>query len=218
MNSWNSSRDHSWIKKILDEIVYQRPLENENDELYQTSSSTCLNEVDVVISGGGLKGYFVTGASYVLHKSLSKNGITVARAAGTSAGAWAAFFLLIGLDISTWIETYYACQDMDHLTIHEAYDLIIPWIKAHIPENTYESCNHRLFISISEITIWGLKNCIVNEFQSNDDIFQALLGSSTIPFVSEKSGFRQYRNMWVADGKFQYSYFHFVTWQHILFD
>ena len=36
-------------------------------------------EIDVVISGGGLKHFFMVGAAYVLKKALEKNNVRIAR-------------------------------------------------------------------------------------------------------------------------------------------
>ena len=47
-----------------------------------------VTEIDVVISGGGLKGYFMAGASSVLLSELNKQNIKIARIAGASAGSW----------------------------------------------------------------------------------------------------------------------------------
>jgi len=54
-------------------------------------------EIDVVISGGGLKGYFMVGCGYILMGQLAKHKINIARIAGASAGAWAGMFLLTGI-------------------------------------------------------------------------------------------------------------------------
>jgi len=43
-------------------------------------------EIDIVLSGGGLKGYFVNGAAYVLLKELKKRNVKIARVSGASAG------------------------------------------------------------------------------------------------------------------------------------
>jgi hypothetical protein len=198
------SRSHSLCELLLEEIAtgYRG---KEIDADHSTASSHWKNamsqkSIDVVISGGGLKGYFVTGASVVLKKELDARNITIARAAGTSAGAWAAMFLLLGITTNDWIETYYACQDRQHVTIHEAYGSVIPWLKQRLPENSWQICNHRLHICITEVTLTGFKRHVINEFHNNDDLYEACLASSTIPILSEKSGLRRYRNMWVIDG------------------
>jgi predicted acylesterase/phospholipase RssA len=62
--------------------------------------------IDVVISGGGNKGYFVTGAARVLQQYQERMGITIARYAGSSAGAWCAVFMAIGMDTLKWTEVF----------------------------------------------------------------------------------------------------------------
>ena len=50
--------------------------------------NVCL--ADVVISGGGLKYYYVCGALAVLQKQLLNTNISIKRYSGASAGAWSA--------------------------------------------------------------------------------------------------------------------------------
>lgn len=57
-------------------------------------------EIDIVISGGGLKGYFMAGCAYVLMGQLARHKIGIARIAGASAGAWAGMFMLTGYCLS----------------------------------------------------------------------------------------------------------------------
>lgn len=200
-------RSHVLCERLLNEITHHgQHRENERDSsAYNSHWKKAIEQksIDVVISGGGLKGYYVTGASVVLKQQLDAHKITIARAAGTSAGAWAAMFLLLGITTNDWIETYYACQDRPHVTIHEAYGSVIPWLKQRLPANSWEICNHRLHICITEVTLTGFKRHVISEFHSNDDLYEACLASSTIPILSEKSGLRRYRNMWVMDGTLQ---------------
>lgn len=78
-------------------------------------------QIDVVISGGGLKGFFACGAARVLQQELDANNITIARFAGTSAGAWASYFMLLRISTSFWMETYFQCQEAPDDTLHEVY-------------------------------------------------------------------------------------------------
>lgn len=59
-----------------------------------------------------------------------------------------------------------------------------------LPEDAYKRCCGRLFISISIVTLFGLKNRIISEYTSNDDLFEACCASSTIPFITERHGLR----------------------------
>jgi predicted acylesterase/phospholipase RssA len=53
-------------------------------------------EIDLVISGGGMKCYFMTGCYAILCQELKKRNVKIARIAGASAGAWSGFFMCTG--------------------------------------------------------------------------------------------------------------------------
>jgi predicted acylesterase/phospholipase RssA len=159
-------------------------------------------DIDIVISGGGLKGYFVTGCSHVLLHELKKHDVVVQRIAGASAGAWCGLFMLTGFPTKSWLETYYLFRDRPDMFMHEAYDDLWSWISAQLPDDAWSICSGRLFISITEITMFGLKNRVVSEFSSNRDIFDACLASSTVPFITLPTICRKYKNMHVLDGGF----------------
>ena len=73
-------------------------------ELNTNSNSS--NSIDLVVSGGGLKGYFLMGASLILRRQLARRGLHIARVAGASCGAWAAFFIMSGISTEIWLKTY----------------------------------------------------------------------------------------------------------------
>lgn len=165
-------------------------------------SSSYRAEIDLVISGGGLKGYFMCGVNPVLTSALKAYNINIARIAGASAGAWAGFFMIIGISTSFWMETYFACKERDDDVIHVVYEeVLIPRIKAVIKEDCYKKLNGRLFISITTLNQLGIpRNEIISEFTSNDDLFSALLASSNIPLLSEPNYVRYFRGALVFDG------------------
>jgi hypothetical protein len=67
--------------------------------------------IDLVVSGGGLKGYFVCGCVSVLQRQLVTHNIHIARVSGASAGAWSGFFICTGVTTAMWMESYYKCYD-----------------------------------------------------------------------------------------------------------
>jgi hypothetical protein len=69
-----------------------------------------------------------------------------------------------------------------------------------IPENAYKVCSDRLFISITVLTRYGPVNKIVSQFSSNDDLLQACMASSTLPYLTERAGCRTFRGEYVLDG------------------
>lgn len=157
-------------------------------------------EIDVVISGGGLKGYFMAGCASILQSELKKYNIQMARISGASAGAWAGMFILSGFDIEKWIETYHACKGNPNKLIHETYEDLAEWVKAHLPDDAYKTCTGRLHISITVLSLFGLRNKIISEYTSNDDLIECCFASSTIPYLTERGPYRRFRGEIVCDG------------------
>jgi hypothetical protein len=60
-------------------------------------------EIDVVVSGGALRGYFLLGARQAIE---SREDLRVRRFSGTSAGAWAAMLMAAGVSNADWLRTY----------------------------------------------------------------------------------------------------------------
>ena len=69
-----------------------------------------------------------------------------------------------------------------------------------IPEDAFIICTNRLFVSITVLTRYGPVNRIVSEFSSNDDLLEACLASSTLPYLTERRGCRMFRGEYVVDG------------------
>jgi len=157
-------------------------------------------EIDVVLSGGGLKGYFMCGAGYILLKELKKKNIKINRIGGASAGSWAGMFMLTGISSEAWIETYFANMIRPGSHLLEAYRELWPEVKKALPHDAYITCTNKLFISLTEITWSGIQNRIVSEFTSNEDLFEACCASSTIPYMSAPIIYANYRGMRVLDG------------------
>jgi len=157
-------------------------------------------EIDIVVSGGGLKGYFMSGCSHVLLQELAKQNVKIARIAGASAGAWCGLFMLANMGTENWIESYYKCKERPDMNMHEAYEDIWPWFNSCLPENAWEICSGRLFVSITEVTWFGFRNHMISEFSSNRELFEACMASSAVPYISLSTMFRSYRGMWVVDG------------------
>ena len=91
------------------------------------NSSDAIADIDLVISGGGLKFYHVMGSIAVLQKQFQQNKISIARVAGASAGAWAALFVIVKIPLELILESYHQCAQNPKRYLHEVYteDLVI---------------------------------------------------------------------------------------------
>ena len=58
-------------------------------------------------TGGGLRGYYVCGASVVLAALCQSLDLKIRRLSGASAGAWNAVFIACGVHPLDWAESYY---------------------------------------------------------------------------------------------------------------
>ena len=97
-------RDYARLARLLDAVdasVSQfRPSPSLADV---TRSSGPCPKVDLVISGGGLKGYSMVGATLLLKRHFERRGVELGRVSGTSCGAWCAFFLVSGISTEAWL-------------------------------------------------------------------------------------------------------------------
>ena len=72
------------------------------------------------------------------------------------------------------------------------------------PEDAHLRCNGRVFISITVLEFKAgvpvLRNVLRSRFDSRDDLMDACMASSAIPFLSETGWGRRYRGSIVFDG------------------
>ena len=56
--------------------------------------------------------------------------------------------------------------------------LFVQWprVSKALPENAYQLCSGRLFISVTLISWRGVENKIISEFSSNEDMIQVCWG------------------------------------------
>jgi len=162
-------------------------------------------EYDVVLSGGGMRGFYYTGANIVLQQMVQKYGWKLCRFAGTSAGAWSAVYLALGLDTVHWTETFYLGQEhlrtKDPLTICDEDSDLMKYIRKIIPENAHEICSGRVFIGITVVdSCCKFRKQVISEFTSKDDLIRCCIAAGNIPYMSTKGKGAPYRGMTAWDG------------------
>ena len=146
--------------------------------------------IDVVISGGALRGYFMLGARHAIE---SRADLEVQRYSGTSAGAWTAMFMATGLSSADWLRSYTltaavarkaAKRGRPAPALMEAYrENLWPWLQTVLPTDAHERCSGRLFVTITTLDQRGLQKLTVSQFDSNQDLFEACAASSCVPMV-----------------------------------
>lgn len=108
---------------------------------------------------------------------------------GASAGSFAAMALLIDLNVSDMAEfVIRLAKRANSLTLgplHPSFNVVRTLRRSFeriLPENAHELASGRLHLSLTRVS--DLKNVIVSEFFSKDDLVEALIASSYVPFYS----------------------------------
>lgn len=162
------------------------------------SVATPQTPVDVVISGGGLRGYFVTGACAILRRA----GVPIGRISGASAGAWCAVFMACDLDVHTWARTYLTTRRLDAsgLSLLAAYRQFAVDL---LPDDAHVICTGKVSISVTFVgQFGGLSNRIISHFASRDDLINCCIASCQLPFVACHGFGQRFRGSLVMDGGF----------------
>lgn len=195
-------------REILGQVLDQMKQAFRNELKLKKDTDLSLREkedVDVVVSGGGLRGYYVVGADMMLRELCALRGNKIVRFAGASAGSWCAMFMCVGLHTLDWIETFYESQlaEREHPKLLDCYDKFMDSMMLKIlPDDAYLKCTDRLFISVTVLSSLGPVNTLISKFNSNEDLIQACVASSTIPFLSTSGFSRFFRGQRVFDGGF----------------
>jgi hypothetical protein len=187
------------LSKLLDQ-VYNTAVE-ERDLIAQAGLERD-EEIDVVFSGGGLRGYYCCGSYVVLNALVNTHGLKIRRISGASAGAWCSVFMACDTHPLDWADTYYESMHVEHQVLLDGYRSFIPTMLIKmLPDDAYIRCSGRIHISITTVSLLGgLKNIVVSEFTSNDDLIAACFASCTIPFLSTSDTARKFRGEYVLDG------------------
>lgn len=153
-------------------------------------------EFDVVIAGGGLKGYYNFGACEILKKMIKNDQIKIRNYTGVSSGAYVALFSLLDISLQT-IRNMYEFGRLN--TYKHDLNKILSKICEHIlPDNVHELLNGKLKILISKITLKGFKPVIIDNFKSKEHLIKVLNASSFIPLITTS----EYRGIEIDNNKY----------------
>ena len=114
-SAWGLIGQRNPSRKLTGRILEQvRATVVEEKQLYEAAGLGPGTEIDVVVSGGGLRGYFCVGAGVVLSALSACHGLKIRRISGASAGAWCAVFMACETHPLDWCDTYYESCAQQH--------------------------------------------------------------------------------------------------------
>jgi hypothetical protein len=143
------------------------------------------NEFDCIITGGGLKGYYVYGSLIILKKLINAGKIKIRKIVGVSAGSFLSVFIMSDLSIHTLKNVHNFAlannskHNIDKIMIKACFELF--------PDDIHEKINDKISILVSKATYFKTEEIYINKFESKMHLIQALHASSFIPFITSKS-------------------------------
>lgn len=141
--------------------------------------------IDVVLDGGAFNGNYLAGALYFLKEMEKKNFIIVERISGCSIGSFVGLLYIIDkLDYMS---------DLNNLILNSfknSYNFnkikyVLEKLKNEFPNDICNIVTNKLFISYNNVI--KNKKCVKCIYKNTDEIIDALLKSSFIPFCIDGS-------------------------------
>jgi hypothetical protein len=145
------------------------------------------NEFDLILGGGGFKGYFHTGLCKILkHYEINKQ-IKIRYIIGSSTGALSAVMYICSIHHHKWINGFYKIKNS--IKNSDLQTVVIDLIKNDLPDDAYLLCNGKLKISLSKLTFFGFKHVLIDKFDSNEHLLNVLSASIKIPYLTSNEIF-----------------------------
>jgi len=155
-------------------------------------------EIDVVISIGGFYGLFMIGTDKILKKLEYSNKLKIQRYSGSSVGAICAVCMACQLSGETLIQMYNRLSQSSNYFQQLRQELL-----SLLPVDAYLRCSNRVFIHMTQIGFPYLyRHVVVSRFWNNEDLVDAMLASSNMPFIISPHVVYPFRGGYYIDGCF----------------
>ncbi|XP_078347468.1 omega-hydroxyceramide transacylase-like isoform X2 [Oculina patagonica] len=148
-----------------------------------------IQDLNLTFSGCGFLGIYHIGVMSCLKQNATGFLRRVKCFGGASAGAFAAVGLVVDLDISEVAESVIRlakrAKSLSLGPLHPRFQIVKTVRRAFekmLPENAHELASGRLHISLTHVP--DCQNVIISEFYSKEDLIEALVASSYVPFYS----------------------------------
>jgi hypothetical protein len=146
-------------------------------------------DFDLVIGGGGFRGYYHIGSLYILKVLEQQQKISIKQIIGTSSGAIASVNYACNIDFNKWLESYNEIKNLmlNGLDLHLA---TIAVLKYKLPSNAHILCNQQnVKIVVAKFNWWpfGFTEVIFDNFTSFDHLINCLSAAINIPMYTSNN-------------------------------
>ena len=116
-----------------------------------------------------------------------------------SAGSYIAILLAVGLSVEDYINKMIPEAFLVHGVIKSS-------MLKYMSETDYKKATERLFVSLTRCRCSGFSNILVQEFESNEDVLEAICATSHIPYVGSPGLYYKFRGMKCMDSGFTHNW------------
>ena len=149
------------------------------------SEAKVFKKIDLVLDGGVFNGSYLVGALYFLKEMERRNYIEIDRISGCSIGSVVGFLYYINsLDLMPKLYEIVNYEFKQNFTLKMIKNLK-QHLKNRIPDDIISKVNGKLFICYNNIK--NGKKKVKSYYKNVDDIFDAIVKSSFIPFLIDNN-------------------------------
>lgn len=151
--------------------------------------------INLVISGGGIKFFYLLGIKKALQNL--NNKIIISKYSASSSGALFIVLMACNINNKILINNYLSILNSNKNKL----ELIDNFLTKVLPYNAYKICSNKVFISLTRLMI-PFKNEIISTFYSNRHLIDIVKASCSFPlFINNKLYFKL-NNKYYIDGCF----------------
>ena len=157
-------------------------------------------DIDVVISIGGFYGFFMIGADKILKQLERDHQIRIQRYAGSSVGAICAVCMACDISAESVLDLYESLREHPF----QYFPVLRERLLNILPIDAYLRCSHRVFIHATKLCVFPLRlqHVIISLFYNNEDLVDAMMASSNMPFLVSSQWTYRFRGEHYMDGCF----------------
>ncbi len=170
-----------------------------------TFSPEPLGQVDIIVSGGGLRAVYAYGVMYYLLQMKRSGCVRFGCFYGASAGAICSVLMAADVDPDVAISHIDKMYEEARKHGYPLSELARRILRRVLPSDAHVRCTGRTYITLRHFPDnWfkSLTPVVVSNFDSVDDLIDATVASCSAPFATTQEMGVMYRGQRVMDGMF----------------
>jgi hypothetical protein len=156
---------------------------------------------DLIISGGGVKYFYMIGIKIVLDILERNNILKINRYSSLSSGCVSIVMMACNVNNTILIKKYKKYIILDKISKLPKLKLLQLFLAETLPDNAHLLCNNRVFITATELD-YIPKKVIFSKYKSKKDLINKIMCSVSFPYFINKDYYYNLNNKKYIDGCF----------------